>query len=58
MFVIVPFQIEIAPGACVELEFANVIVGSTGIGKEEPPAHGEMPEHGAAVDSVRLYPVR
>ena len=58
MFVIVPFQIEIAPGTCVELEFANAIVGSAGIGKEEPPAHGEMPEQASAVVSVRLYEVR
>ena len=54
MLVIVPFQIVIAPGACVELEFAKAIVGSAGIGNEEPPAHGEMPEHGSAVVSVRL----
>ncbi len=58
MFVIVPFQIVIAPGACVELEFAKAIVVSAGIGKEEPPAQGTMPEHGAAVDSVRSYAVR
>jgi hypothetical protein len=58
MFVIVPFQIEIEPGACVELELAKAIPVSSGIGNEEPPAHGEMPEHGAAVVSVRLYEVR
>src|SRR4026209_2605273 len=33
MFVIVPFQIEIAPGTCVELEFASVIVGAAGTGR-------------------------
>ena len=40
------------------LVFANVIVGSAGIGKEEPPAHGEIPEQASAVASVRLYAVR
>ena len=55
MPVIVPFQIEIAPGACDELEFANTSAGSAGIGKEEPPPeHGEMPEHASALASVRL----
>ncbi len=58
MPVIVPFQIEIEPATCVELAFANTSAGSAGIGNEEPPAHGEMPEHGAAVVSVRLYEVR
>jgi hypothetical protein len=56
--VIAPFQIEIAPASCDALGLVNAIVGSGGITPGAPATQGEMPEHGAAVVSVRSYDVR
>jgi hypothetical protein len=58
MFVIVPFQIEIQPDACVEPGFAKSINKSTGMGKQFPWVRPVSPVVGSAVVSVRKKEVK